>query len=665
MSTDRHNYNIINLLYGQTLRRNADHIAFKTFNSMLKRENSPQMINKIKNIIIEADQKKIPLENYFCKPEEKTNKDFIKFMIDKSIKTSTKDSQHIISKKFLIIGLIKNITPHFQNLKSTIENIIVRNYNSRFFFLTNNNTDNTVEILKKWMEENPKVDGILYNDTQINILNNDGTIGNRVEILAKLRNENFRLALQEHGKDFDNLIILDTDLESVLDYQNIASCFDLDQEWDIIAGNNVFAYTNYHYDRFALRLLGEHDNINLLYPNFKKYYGHSHRWIDNLLVFKSFFQVKSAFGGICLINKSAFEHEKLWDENTPLNCCEHIRMCQKFNKIYVNPKLSTSIGINNPLKLRQINNSSLIDTLSHVPYVFVPRDAGFFSVFNFFIGCVSNGCKVYPYFNQNIIEKLDGKIKHFCYLDNTIDNSWFNYFEPISYFSSDYIHQKGLFKNFHLTRGEFSKNEFKFPKASRELYQRNDFYQWRCSIHHIFTNYIKIKSSISEKSLLISKHFSDKMIGVHFRHPSHSCEQGTIYLRNYFSEIDKIIKVNNDVSIFLATDTDFGIAAFTQQYPNKIIYNTDCSRTSMDNFLSWVYDSQKYKADGVGFLNGTGYELQHQNSKEKNYSTSLGIDVLLDVTLLSKCNWFIHTVSNLSLAVSYWNPECSMILLDK
>lgn len=662
MNTDRQNYNIINLLYGQTLKKNADHIAFKIFNPMLKCDSSPQMINKIKNIILETDQKKIPLENYL---EKKINNDSIKFMIDKSVKTSKKDSKFIESKKFLIIGLIKNITPHWKNLKLTIENIIKNNYNSRFFFLTNNNTDDTTTILKKWMEENPKIDGILYNDIPINILNDDGTIGNRTSILAKLRNENFRLALQEHGKDFDNLIILDTDLESVLDYESIASSFNLDQEWDMIAGNNVFAYTKYHYDRFALRLLDQHDDINILYPNFKKYYGHSHRWIDNLLVFKTFYQVKSAFGGICLINKSAFKHEKLWDENIPLDRCEHIGLCQKFNKIYINPQLSTSIGINNSLKLRPSDNLPLIDTLSHVPYVFIPRDAGFFSVFNFFIGCVSNGCKVYPYFNQNAILKLDYQIKHFCYLNNTIDNSWFDYFEPISYFSSDYIHQKGLFKNFHLTRGEFCSNEFKFPKASKELYQRNDFYQWRCKIHHIFTNYIKIKKSISEKSEQISKYFVGEMIGVHFRHPSHSCEQGTIYLRNYFSEIDKIIKIHNNASIFLATDTDFGIAAFTQHYPDKIIYNSNCSRTSMDSFLSWVYDSQKHKADGVGFLNGTGYELQHQNSIEKNYSTSLGIDVLLDVILLSKCNWFIHTVSNLSLAVSYWNPECKMILLGE
>ncbi|RZJ99265.1 MAG: hypothetical protein EOO43_27090, partial [Flavobacterium sp.] len=136
--------------------------------------------------------------------------------------------------------------------------------------------------------------------------------------------------------------------------------------------------------------------------------------------------------------------------------------------------------------------TSLIDTLFDAPYKFVPRDAGFFSVFNFFIGSLSSGCKVYPYFNKNAIIKLDSKISHFCYLDNNIDNSWFNYFEPISYFSSDDIHQKSLYKNFQTTRGEFSSDLFKYPKVSQSIYRYKDFYKWRCRIHNIFKNYIKI-----------------------------------------------------------------------------------------------------------------------------------------------------------------------------
>lgn len=674
---DKQNFNIINVLYRKALNRNADQLAFLSFNNLLKKDSSPQIIRKIKEMIIEADRKKIAPYELDSYPDIETKKilldrfmssldnNGIIYLIDDNIKENNDGLRIMKEKKFLIIGLIKNMESHFKNLKKTIENILDNSEQSKFFFLTNNNNDNTITLLKKWKEENQDVDGVLYKDTPCNVLNNNGEIGNRVKVLAQLRNENLRLARLEHGDNFDNLIVVDTDFEEVLDYRMIANSFNLDEDWDIIAGNSVFAYTKYHYDIFALRLLDDGDDINILHPNFKKYYGNGYRWISNLMVFKTFYQVRSAFSSICIINKTAFDHKKLWDENCPLEECEHISMCKKFNKVYVNPQMSIGVGMSNPLKLRNQNNvSTIIDTLFHVPYIFVPRDAGFFSVFNFFIGSLSCGCKVYPYFNRDAIIKLDRKISHFCYLDNSVDNSWFNYFEPINYFSGDDIHEKGLFKKFHLTRGEFSSDLFKYPQASQKNYKRKDFYEWRCKINNIFKNYIKIKPHIVKKVDRIHQSFKKKMIAVHFRHPSHSCEQGTIYLRDYFTQIDKIFKVENDVAIFLATDTDFGIAAFSMRYSDKIIYNKECDRTSMDNFLSWVYDSQKHKADEFGFLNGIGYELHNEKSGKNNNSTSFGEDVLLDVILLSKCNWLIHTISNLSLAVSYWNPHCEMILLD-
>lgn len=42
----------------------------------------------------------------------------------------------------------------------------------------------------------------------------------------------------------------------------------------------------------------------------------------------------------------------------------------------------------------------------------------------------------------------------------------------------------------------------------------------------------------------------------------------------------------------------------------------------------------------------------------------LGEDVLVDVLAISKCCKFIHTLSNLALAVSYINPNIEMLLIE-
>lgn len=711
MYSDRYNHNIVDVLYQQNLNKKADKIAYFCYVNLLRRDNSLYMINKIRQIIVLANSRKVypyelsefPDKELALKLQEKLrpkheytkkkfdtesppvesipietkpvqikqyaprpvkivqSKNHIRFLSDYSIETKGKGLEIMKRKSFLIIGLIKNIVPHIENLKRTISDIFSISPDSRFFFLTNNNSDHTVTILQEWMREETRVDGVLYQNLPVITLNPNGTIGNRTQILAKLRNENFRLATQEFGKDFDYLMVMDTDLEQPLDYNAIASSFEL-EEWDLIAGNSVFANTRYHYDVFALRLFDQPYDVNILYPKFKKYYGHSYRWIDDLYIFNTFYKVKAAFGGVCLINKKAFDHDSLWDESGSVDLCEHLSLCSKFSNIYINPKISTSIGMQK--NLQQGFPSELSDSIFCAPFMFIPRDAGFFSVFNFLVGSLSRGIKLYPYFKKEMILKLDQKIEHFCYLNTNIDNSWFEFFQPMQYYNGDETHICGNFKDCQINRGEFAENEFRFPNKTRELYNLPYFKKWRERVHGIFKNYIKLNPKIIQLSDKISVNFAEKMIGVHFRHPSHSCEQGIVYLNNYYHEIDEILAEHPDAKIYLATDTDFGIAAFLLKYPNIVIWNKNCSRSSMDNILQWAYQSQKHKMNEVGFLNGIGYELHYEKCRNEKYSTELGVEVLLDVNLLAKCNWLIHTISNLSLAVSYWNPLCKMLLID-
>lgn len=293
-------------------------------------------------------------------------------------------------------------------------------------------------------------------------------------------------------------------------------------------------------------------------------------------------------------------------------------------------------------------------------YCFIPRDSGFFSVFNYFIGLLYYGYIVYPYWNYNVAFRKNHRLRHFCYLDKNIDNCWFEFFEPIRYSIEDDKHFDC--KKFRVTQGDNTPKEFKYLDQRRYLFNKDDFKEWRTGVNKIYTKYIKPSAHVQNSVDHICKDFNNGiMIGVHYRHPSHSCEQGCVYFEDYFTKIDNILLQHPDANIFLATDNDLGILVFKDRYSNKIIYRNDVERTSVDNIIDWAYACSTSKPDHLGFINNVGYQV-HYDSKS---SIKMGHDVLIDALCLSRCNYLVHTVSNIALAVSYINVDIHMISIIK
>ncbi len=564
------------------------------------------------------------------------------------------------NKKILVMGLITNIQPHFKNLDHFYKQISSMFSVCNFFYLTNNNHDDTIPLLNKWKNDYPdKVDGLTIPDETLNVRTNS-TIGNRVRKLAHYRNLLVKNAKKRFGTDFDYMLMMDTDIICEITKESFLSCFKLDQDFDIIAANGTFFNSSYHYDVFALRWLGQPNDITQIYPDFHKYYGMNTKWIKCLYNIHSWKKVKSAWGGMQLMNKNVLLYDgDLYDENAPLEQCEHVSLCNKFNNIFINPFLTFETSHN--------AEGCIYDK----PYAFIPRDAGFFSVFNFFIGSLMSGARIYPLwvldefmnFNKN-------KPQHFCYFGNyQSKNVWFEYFQPLQFFKDDKTSfDIKLLQSYSKTQGETAPQEFRIPSFTNELLSHQNT-TWRKKVHKVFKYHIKLNPSLS-KTIddtwfnLFKKNDQD-IIGVHFRHPSHCCEQGHIFLVDYFQKIDHIISQNPDknILIYLATDTDFGIYAFIDKYgSDRVRYDKNIKRTSMDNLLAWAFARGNAKTDNVGFINNKGYELQHETSASSiGGNIKMGIDVLVDVFCLCRCKWFIHTLSNLSLAVSYINPELDMI----
>lgn len=565
----------------------------------------------------------------------------------------------ISSKSLLVMGLVKNIQPNIYYLKFFLDEIKTLFKTVSFFYLTNNNNDNTCELLSEWETQDKDVHGIVIDNEQIDIVDSSGNIGNRVNKLAQYRNKLFKEAKNKLGCKYDFVLQMDTDLISKIHAYHFATCFDITTDFDIICANGVYMNSLYHYDVFALRLLDDPEDINEIYPLFSKYYGLRIDWVTKMHIFKTWTKVRCAWGGMMLFKNSIFNIDKLYDENCPISECEHLSLCRKFSNIYINPYLT------------YMQDYTPEGQCYNDPLLFVPRDAGFFSVFNFYIGMLSMCGRVYPFWNYEQFKLCNkGEPKHFCYFNNDNDNCWFDYFQKVEFYRDDMTHSEVMSPSlFDTTDGSICPDEFRLPSVMNVLLanENNKFTEWRHRMNKIFRLHIKLSSSLQRIYDSISSKLFEKsrmMIGVHYRHPSHCCEQGIVLLKDYFEKIDDIIAGNKDVGIFLATDTEFGILAFKDKYGSRVGYIQGIKRTPVDNLLEWAYARGNAKHDNVGFINNKGYEVHHiASEKGKGGDPQLGYDVILEVLCLSKCDWFIHTVSNLSLAVSYMNPYVEMIKL--
>ena len=565
-------------------------------------------------------------------------------------------------KKILALSLIRNCCSSFKKIKKFITDLEKHTLKTNFYFFTNNNTDKSQNILQKWIEKTSTVSGIFGPEEKI-------TLENRIIKLAEYRNLVLRGGLKYFGKAFDYIIIFDSDLsDKYIESEDLLkSISEVPEPWSIISGNSCYKDSNYYYDLFAMRLKDQSDKIYDIYPNFFEHFGKTTKWIDKLYIFDGIVEVKTAFGGISIYKASEIlEVLKKTDKNIyelqdlHSGDCEHISLSNRLsNKKYIHSDL------------KYYHSQSLEGDLMNNAYSFVPRDAGFFSVFNFYIGSLASGDRVYPYFNKKSLLLLNQNINdHFCYWTDK-DNCWFDYFEKVSFYEKDNTHEdvkQMLF--FRMTNGSDKASDFfRFPKETEKLISNEGlFSKWRKEISPFYKKYIRFNKDIIKgvDSFWSKNKLSNNTIGVHYRHPSHSIESGQLYLKQYFDEVDKRLDKNSTSDVFLASDNDFGILAFKQRYKDKIKYIEDIKRLDLDNFLAWSFSlaNRKAEVDSVGFIGGKGLELHHTTDKNIN-NKKMTQDLLKEVICLSRCDSLICSQSNISLALSYMNTELEMIFLKQ
>ena len=650
---------ILNQIYQDILNRPVDEEGIKNYSKYL-----PYREHFIRKSLLRSDEYLI-LKG--LKPKQNNNPSKIEYNFIKgfSPKLSLINPKN---KKILVLSLVNNCVKNksINTIKTFIDQLQQNFGIVKFGALTNNNIDKTIEKLLEWQKENQNIYIHQHKNEKISVIENN-LCGNRITKLAEYRELILKLSLDYFGTDFDYIIVFDSDIifDAYMVVNKIIESVSIDSKWSAISANNCFNKSNIHYDILALRLQNHPIDIQKIYPTFSEYYGKTYQWNTSLYIFKDYVEVQCAFGALTIYNAKEIidlykTNHKLYDVSSLPPCtCEHIGLDLKLkNKHYINSsmKLPSNTFSENSMYSKEV--------------LFLPRDAGFFSVFNFLIGIMSTGTKAYPFFNKKLFLKERKSNQHFCYWTES-DNCWFDYFKPVKYCDNDNNHTNNKFLTYPLSCGDEGPEEFRIPKVFKSLLTKDKelFQTWRNKIHNVYDQYIEFHPDIMQHSeqtfnSLFTK--SDYIIGLHYRHPSHSVESGPIFLQQYFDEIDKILKEHQEAKIFLATDTDFGVVSFQHKYGEKIKYIKNINRLPIDNILEWAFAlSKNNKTDIVGMIEGKGYELHHKTISDNNIQShySFTKDLLTEVLCLSKCNILVNSTSNISLALSYINPLIPIVTI--
>lgn len=649
---------IIIALFEEALERRPTAQEMQYYTNQLLFYRGPDALLRIRNQILNvprATRPENPVKVIYCNDVPCRNSG------------NTENIQQLKNAKILVVGLMRNVEPNLCHTRAWIDDLRKHVQLVCCYFYHNNSSDASQSLLKDWIENDPMVDVHFAETKKIQVLDaSNNRLGNRIPEFAKMRNANVTMALERFGEDFDYVIMANTDLVEPIPVAGILQSLTFEECWDIICGNCTFQKSRFHYDNFALRLPGEPDDIREIYPGFEKYYGKSSAWLDKLYAFEGWTRVKSGYGDTCIFRSSSLldvlnTHEELCDVRYDLpHVCELVSMCKKFQNVWVSPMLRYDATV------------SVERILYNEPRRFIPRDAGFFSVLNFYIGSLVNDPgRLYPdYRKSSIIQHNAGNGKsllHFCYCEENDENAWMQYFLPVQFYKGDTEHGDCSYDA--ITQGHEADATFRMHTTYGHLMRpsnRERFSQWRAVAHGVYRRHVTpIKKLVVRVEDFWKTIRCQYIIGVHYRHPSHNVEQGDVLFSDYFKAIDAIMQTKEDASVFLATDCEFAVACFKHRY-HTVYTLPDVKRLPMDNVLQWGMASRRRNAfvDDMGFVNGTGYQLHYtQASSNTSGGVKAGQDVLSEAMCLARCDHVVHTISNVALAVSYMNPSVEMTLV--
>jgi hypothetical protein len=150
---------------------------------------------------------------------------------------------------------------------------------------------------------------------------------------------------------------------------------------------------------------------------------------------------------------------------------------------------------------------------------------------------------------------------------------------------------------------------------------------WRIKYNNAFIKYIHYSEKLKQKIDKIDFKSNNTLIGILKRNQLTKADQINKVLPTYDDYFNVIDNIDGDKTIVLSIDHNYGIQQFINRYKN-CVFSSKIRRTNMDT------DMEPH------FIQSTEEEAMYY---------------FLDVVILSKCDYIIHTISNMSVAALIMN----------
>lgn len=247
----------------------------------------------------------------------------------------------------------------------------------------------------------------------------------------------------------------------------------------------------------------------------------------------------------------------------------------------------------------------------------------FLAVLNNLEWCSRNNVQPHVYWDENSLyyqpEGYNG-VQH---------NAWEYYFEQVS---------QGTFQDNELQWMGFRNVEGKGISLLKDQGAKYSTQEYREKIHKIIEKHIIVKPQITAKVDAFYKQFMEgkKTIGIHLRGTDKPTEGKQVPAATILETANALATKYPGCQFFVATDEVALLEEAKRSLHGKVI----------------AYDSYR-SPDGkpIHF-----YAPEYSKAK-------LGEEVLIEALLLTRCTAFVHTVSNVSMSVLFFNPDLQSILI--
>lgn len=324
---------------------------------------------------------------------------------------------------------------------------------------------------------------------------------------------------------------------------------------------------------------------------------------------------------------------------------------------------------------RSARNPQLLEKTAK-KVVVIGNDGGFFSLFNRYASYlvwekdIDPSRLVLPDWRASAIQEYYGLsgFTSFCYASPEEGNAWLKLFEPSPEVTDVSIYNDTA----ALYDGAFVADDFNEKREpwltyvhAYKLYQMPEFQRWRRWYNARVSEHIRPVAAIQQRidrnmAMLGDGH----RMAVHIRHPSHAIEQPDAqlsHIETYVRAINAYIAERGiaNPQIFLATDQESTVAEMRRHFGDRLHFDTDVKRTSIDHDLQFAGLDAKDKMR-------EGHQIQHLTAADPaNWSSTMAAEVIADCYSLAQCDVLFHIVSNISTAVSYINPALEMVFVGQ